>query len=86
MNTALILTHEPYSNSASCPINVLFLAQDPTWHLAVVSPYSRPIWDLLSLPLSFMIFNSCRGPDQVFCRISFNLGFMFSLLTNLNIN
>ena len=84
MNISLILNHELYSNSASCPINVLFLAQEPTWHLAIMSPSSPPIWDLLSLPLSFMIFNSCRGPDQVFCIVSFNLGFMFSLLTNLN--
>lgn len=75
----------------SFPTNVLSVVldpiQDPTLYLAILSTWSPPICEFLSLSLFFITLTVLKNTDQVFYRmtLSFGLSDVFLIIGFLGI-
>lgn len=58
--------------SHSCPFYVP--THNSVYHVALNNHFTLNMWKFLSLYLSFIILTAWKTIDQIFCRISFNLG------------
>lgn len=56
----------------SCPFYVL--AYNSVYHVALNNHFTLNMWKFLSLYLSFITLTAWKTINQVFCRISLNLG------------
>lgn len=82
----LLLTKLQTLYFTSFSTNILFLVhntiQDPTPRLVILSPWSPPICEFLSLSLLFTTSTHLESTHQVLCKKSLDLGLsdVFSLL------
>ena len=72
-----------YSDITNCPINNLFLVQNPirvsTLHLVFMPPQSLSIWDsfVLFCFVVFVVLTILKTTGQLLCGISHNLGLWY---------